>query len=59
MADEKKEKKQHDKDHKIYKAGDRYVCGECGAEVTFEVPSCPTCKLHLNWSDIEGNIRRG
>lgn len=59
MADDKEAKKQHKEDHKIYKAGDKYVCGECGAEVTFEVPTCPTCKAKFNWSDVTKYVRNG
>lgn len=59
MAEKQESEKQHKADHKIYKAGDKYVCGECGAEVTYEVPNCPTCKVNFDWTDVLGNIRYG
>ena len=52
-------KEEHKAQHKVYKAGDRYVCGECGAEVTYEVPDCPTCSVGLNWGEITKNVRYG
>jgi rubrerythrin len=51
------EEKEHKKLHQVYKAGDKYHCGECGTEVDFG-KNCPMCKKELNWAQIEGYMRR-
>jgi rubrerythrin len=57
MARGKKLKdKQHEKEHQIYKAGDRYQCIECGTEVNYG-ENCPNCKANINWHQIEGQVR--
>ena len=47
-----KKDKEHEKLHKIYKAGDKYHCGECGAEVHWD-NDCPECKLKIDWKQVE------
>jgi rubrerythrin len=49
--------KEHKKLHQVYKAGDKYHCGECGTEVDYG-KNCPMCKKELNWAQIEADIRR-
>ena len=55
-------KDEKDKEHKImhgvYKAGDKYHCGECGTQIDFG-ENCPTCKKEFDWTKIEAGIRRG
>jgi len=60
MADKKidKEKKhEHKVQHGVYKAGEKYHCGECGAELDMG-KDCPGCKAELDWTKIVGNVRR-
>jgi rubrerythrin len=52
-----KKDKEHTKLHQIYKAGDKYHCGECGSEVDFG-NDCPTCHRKMNWAQIEATMRR-
>ena len=52
-----KKDKEHEELHKIYKAGDKYHCGECGSEVKFG-DNCPECNKKFNWSQIEIYTRR-
>lgn len=62
MAKEKKskekdsQKKEHQRMHEVYKSGDRYHCGECGAELNMG-KDCPTCKKSFNWEMIVGQAR--
>ena len=49
-------KKEHKLMHEVYKAGDRYHCGECGAEINFG-KDCPVCKKSFNWETIAGQAR--
>jgi hypothetical protein len=56
MAEKDDKKKQHEKEHRIYKAGDKYHCIECGSEVK-EYGDCPKCHAKFNWLDILGNAR--
>jgi len=55
-----KDKKPRDKEHKlmheVYKSGDRYHCGECGAELEMG-QNCPTCKKGFNWEKITTQIK--
>jgi rubrerythrin len=51
------QEKEHEKMHKIYKSGDKYHCGECGAEVNFG-ENCPACKAGLNWEFFMGDVKR-
>lgn len=53
--EQKLEKKEHEKMHEVYKAGDRYHCGECGAELDFG-KDCPVCKNSFNWKKITNGI---
>jgi len=58
MAKKDKEKdKEHERLHKIYKAGEKYHCGECGSEVHFG-NDCPTCNGKIDWSQVEIILRR-
>ena len=52
-----KKDKEHTKLHKIYKAGDKFHCGECGTEVNWGA-DCPGCKARINWDQVEVNVRR-
>ncbi len=52
-----KKDKEHAKLHKIYKSGEKYHCGECGAEVHW-ANDCPGCKAKIDWSQIEGITHR-
>ena len=52
-----KKDKKHEELHKIYKAGDKYHCGECGTEVNFG-DNCPECNKKFDWSKIDGYLRR-
>ena len=55
---EKKEKeKEHKHQHEILKSGDKYHCGECGAEVDFG-ENCPSCKVGFDWTMVAGQVRR-
>lgn len=54
MAEDKEKKKEHKIAHGVYKAGEKYHCGECGAELVFG-KSCPTCKGEFDWAQIESN----
>ena len=56
MAEKDEKKKRHEKEHKIYKAGDKYHCIECGSEVE-EYGDCPKCHAKFNWLEILGNVR--
>ena len=58
MAEDKEKKKEHKIAHGVYKAGDKFHCGECGAELDFG-KNCPTCKLEFDWTKIEGFGRWG
>lgn len=49
---EKQAEKEHKKMHEIYKAGEKYHCGECGSEVNFG-EDCPACNKRINWNQIE------
>jgi len=49
-------KKEHEHMHEVYKSGDRYHCGECGAELDMG-KDCPTCKVSFNWEKITGQAR--
>ena len=54
---EKKEaKKEHQHQHEVYKSGDKYHCGECGAELVMG-EDCPTCRTAFNWEKIIGQAR--
>jgi rubrerythrin len=55
--EENQEEKEHKEAHKVYKAGDKYHCAECGTEIDFG-SKCPTCKLDIDWKMVEGSIRR-
>ena len=57
MAKDKEKEKEHKKMHGVYKAGDKFHCGECSAEVNFG-KSCPTCKVEFDWTKIERDLRR-
>ena len=52
-----KKDKEHEKLHKIYKAGNKYHCSECGTEVNWG-DHCPDCKLNIDWNQIEIISRR-
>ena len=57
MAEDKKQKdKEHKRQHEVYKSGDRYHCGECGAELDMG-KDCPICKKAFNWDDIIRQVR--
>jgi rubrerythrin len=43
--------KEHEARHKVYKAGDKYHCGECGAELVMG-KDCPGCKTSFDWLRI-------
>ena len=51
-----KEEKEHKKAHKVYKAGDKFHCAECGAEIEYG-KNCPTCKTEIDWIN-EASLRR-
>ncbi len=55
--DKKPADKQHEKEHQVYKSGDKYHCVECGTEVNYG-DNCPSCKANINWQQIEGQVRR-
>ena len=60
MAKDKGHKnKEHEAMHKVYKAGNKYHCSECGAELDWG-KDCPSCKASFNWERIfdEGQSRR-
>ena len=57
MTKDKEKEKEHKIMHGVYKAGDKFHCGECSSEVNFG-QSCPTCKTEFDWTKIEGNLRR-
>jgi rubrerythrin len=48
--------KEHKRMHEVYKSGDRYHCGECGAELELG-KDCPTCKASFDWGKITGQTR--
>jgi len=52
-----KKDKEHEKQHKIYKAGEKYHCGECGTEVHWG-NDCPDCKINIDWNQVEILARR-
>ena len=52
-----KKDKEHKKLHEIYKAGEKYHCGECGSEVNFG-NDCPTCNKKINWDQVNIFMRR-
>ncbi len=57
-SQEKKEaKEEHKHQHEVYKSGDKYHCGECGAELVMG-KDCPTCNAHFNWQNVIGQVRR-
>lgn len=49
--------KEHEKQHEIVKAGDKYHCGECGSEVHLG-NDCPGCNKEFDWSKVEIYVRR-
>ena len=57
MAEDKnREKKEHKIMHEVYKAGDKFHCGECSAELDLG-KDCPNCKKEFNWAKIMSNVR--
>lgn len=54
--EQKRAEREHKAMHEVYKAGDRYHCGECGAELDMG-KDCPTCKKSFNWERIIGQAR--
>ena len=51
LKEEEAGKKEHKLLHEVYKAGDKYHCGECGSEIDFG-ENCPVCNKNFNWSEI-------
>lgn len=56
--EDKKAAKEHKEAHKVYKVGDKYMCAECGSEITLN-GKCPTCKLDINWPEVLSHVRLG
>jgi rubrerythrin len=54
---DKDAEKEHKKLHQIYKAGEKYHCGECGSEVHFG-NDCPTCNKKIDWAQVQVMLRR-
>jgi rubrerythrin len=54
---DKQAEKEHKESHKVYQAGGKYHCSECGAEIEFGT-KCPTCKLDIDWKLVDTNMRR-
>jgi len=52
----KEKKKEHQHMHEVYKSGDKFHCGECGAELDVG-KDCPTCKKGFNWEKITTQMR--
>ena len=49
-------KEEHKHMHEVYRSGEKYHCGECGAELVMG-KDCPTCKVSFNWEKITGQAR--
>ena len=54
--EKEEKKKEHKHMHQVYKSGNKYHCGECGAELDFG-KDCPTCKTNIDWAKITGQAR--
>ena len=50
-------KKKEIKKVTVSKAGERYLCGECGSEVEYGHESCGTCKNKIDWNQIKIQMR--
>jgi rubrerythrin len=55
-----KKKEHKDKEHeatlKVYKAGDKYHCGVCGAELNMG-KDCPGCNASFDWDRIINEVQ--
>ena len=58
MAKDKQKEKEHKIAHGVYKAGDKFHCGECSTEVHYG-KNCPTCQREFDWTQIEAYRRWG
>ena len=60
MAKDKEQKereKEHQELHKVYKAGDKYHCAECGTEIHWG-SNCTNCEAKIDWVKVEASTRR-
>ena len=54
--EEKKKEKEHKEQHKVYRAGDKYHCAECGTEIHWGA-NCTNCNNEINWTQVEASLR--
>jgi hypothetical protein len=50
MAKDKEKEREHKHEPPI-KAGDKFICPHCKAELPYN-KDCPTCKLGIDWTKI-------